>query len=322
MLKTLLAAAVAGLFAAAHAAAPASTAARATPAPAAAGAGVVPLLWKVSDADNSVYLLGSFHLLKAGDDPISKDVEAAFADAESLLFEITPEQLADPATAIKFQQAMVYTDGRTLSKVLPADTRGRLEGMLGASGQPVAALDALEPWAVSLTLAIGAMQSLGFLPDQGVDRLLMQRAAAAGKPVAGLESVDDQIRALDGTPESEQIAALDDFIADPKRSMQQLIELHGAWRAGDAGKLDRQFRAEMAKDTPETYRLINVERNRRWVPQLVTRLEAGNADDTLAVVGALHLLGPDGVVEQLKAKGYRVERVGASSTATAAGAAR
>lgn len=47
----------------------------------------VPLLWKVSDADNSLYLLGSFHLLKPEDYPLSAEVDAAFADAEALLFE-------------------------------------------------------------------------------------------------------------------------------------------------------------------------------------------------------------------------------------------
>ena len=275
---------------------------------------VVPLLWKVSDADNSLYLLGAFHLLKVDDKPITPAVEAAFADAESVMFEVPPAQMTDPATAAKFQAAMLYGGGRTLSKTLPPQTLKRLESMLAPSKTPIAALDPLEPWAVSLQLAIGIMVSQGFLPDQGVDKVLMGRAAQAGKPTAGLETIDDQLKALDGTPESEQIEALDEFVTDPRKGINEAMQLHAAWRAGDAMRLDTQFRAEMARELPATYKLINVDRNVRWVPQLVSRLKAKGTDDTLVVVGALHLLGKDGLVERLRAKGYVVERVGDAKT--------
>ena len=65
---------------------------------------------------------------------------------------------------------------------------------------------------------------------------------------------------------------------------------------------------EMAKEFPVSYRLVNVDRNNAWMSTLEQRLKAGS-DDTLAVVGTLHLLGDDGVVEKLRAKGYKVERV-------------
>lgn len=284
-------------------------------APVATKTAVVPLLWKVSDADNSVYLLGSFHLLKVDDKPITPAVEAAFADAESLMFEIPPAQLTDPATATKFQAAMLYTGGRTLSKTLPPQTLKKLEALLAASGTPVAALDPLEPWAVSLQLALGIMMSQGFMAEQGVDKVLMARAAQAGKPTAGLETIDDQLRALDGTPEAEQVKSLDEFVADPKKAIDESMALHAAWRAGDAVRLDSEFRAEMARELPATYRLINVDRNVRWVPQVEARLKAKNTDDTLVVVGALHLLGQDGLVERLRAKGYKIERIGHAAKA-------
>lgn len=290
-----------------------SVASTITPAPAVAEvarqAPIVPLLWKVSDSDNSVYLLGSFHLLRVDDAPITPAVEAAFADAESVMFEVPPAQMTDPATATKFQAAMLYTGGRTLSKTLPAPTLERLEAMLAPSGTPISALDPLEPWAVSLQLAVGMMMSQGFLPDQGVDKVLMARAAQSGKPTAGLETIDDQITALDGTPESEQITALDDFAADPNKALQETMQLHAAWRAGDVQRLDTAFRADMARELPVTYRMLNVDRNTRWVPQLESRLSTTGTDDTLAVVGALHLLGKDGLVERLRAKGYKVERI-------------
>ena len=315
MHKTLISLAIGSAIACAVAIAapPLPNAAAPIGAPVSKPAPVVPLLWKVSDADNSVYLLGSFHLLKVDDKPMTPAVEAAFADAESVMFEVPPAQMTDPATATKFQAAMMYTGGRTLSNTLSPVTLKRLEALLAPSKTPVAALDPLEPWAVSLQLALGVMASQGFLPDQGLDKVLMARAAQAGKPTAGLETIDDQIRALDGSPESEQIKGLEEFVADPRRGIDEAINLHAAWRQGDATLLDSQFRADMAREMPATYKLINVDRNVRWIPQLEARLKAKGTNDTLVVVGALHLLGKDGVVERLRAKGYRVERVASNS---------
>ena len=282
-------------------AAQAATANVGTPAP-------VPLLWKVSDADSSLYLLGSFHMLKAEDYPLSADIDAAFEDAESLLFEIEPSVLNTPETVAKFQAATGYDDGSTLSQVLPAGTRAKLEKLLAASGSSLDKVERSEPWAVNLGLLLGVSQAMGFRQEHGLDRYFMARAEEAGKPVAGLEGIDAQLAALDGVPHAEQVAELDEFLTDPGKAMAEFRDLHETWRAGDAARLDSRFRQEMAKETPASYQLVNVDRNNAWVPLLEARLEAPEGD-TLAVVGALHLLGDDGVVEKLRAKGYAVERI-------------
>jgi uncharacterized protein YbaP (TraB family) len=302
----LLSVVTAAALAVAHAAAPESAA----PAAAEEKAPPVPLLWKVSDADNSLYLLGSFHMLKPDDYPLSKDVDAAFEDAAALLFEIAPEELeAQAQVAAKLQQAAQYSEGLSLSKVVPQATLQKLEQMLAVSGGSLAAVENVEPWAVNLGLLLGISQALGFRPEQGLDRHLMQRAKAANKPAAGLETLDQQLAALDGTPHAEQVADLEEFLGDPKRAVAELQDMHAWWRAGDVDKLDQALRAEMARERPQTYKRLNLDRNRDWLPKLEARLAQAGADDTLVVVGALHLLGKDGVVEQLRAKGYKVERI-------------
>ena len=117
------------------------------------------------------------------------------------------------------------------------------------------------------------------------------------------------MRAMDSAPYAEQAAGLEEFLDDPKQAIQQMQDMHGWWRAGDVAKLDSELRAEMARKTPETYRLLDVERNNAWLPKVEARLKDSKADDTLVVVGSLHLLGDDGLVEKLRAKGYTVERV-------------
>jgi len=277
------------------------------PATVAAKAPPRPLLWKVSDKDNALYLLGSFHLLKADDYPLSSDIEAAFSDAEKLVFEIPPSELTDPAVAQKMQLAAGYGDERKLSTVLPTDVREKLAQMLGASG--AAQLDAFEPWYVNLALLLGVSQTMGFHADQGLDQHLMRRAAEANKPAAGLETIEQQLQALDSTPIGEQITGLQEFLDDPVEVSKSLRDMHDAWRAADIERLSALAIDEMRNKTPQTYRLINVQRNDAWVPQLRQMLDASKQDDVLVVVGAMHLLGSDGVIAKLRAKGYQVERI-------------
>lgn len=269
----------------------------------------IPLLWKVSDADNAVYLLGSFHLLKPEDYPLSKDIDAAFDDAKTVVFEIEPSSLGAPETAEKFKQAAGYADGRTLSQVLPKAAHERLDKLLAVGGGSAANVEQVEPWAVNLSLVLGMTQAMGFRQEQGLDATLMQRAAAAQKPVAGLETVDDQINALDSMPMNEQVSGLEELLKDPQETLGELLEMHDWWKRGDIVKLDRRLRVEMQQKTPESYRLINVQRNDRWVPKIEERLAEPGTDNTLVVVGAMHLLGADGVVDKLRAKGYAVERI-------------
>ncbi len=269
----------------------------------------IPLLWKVSDADNAVYLLGSFHLLKPDDYPLSKDIDAAFDDAKTVVFEVEPASLGTPETAEKFKQAAGYADGRTLSQVLPKAARDRLQKMLSVNGGSIEQVDKIEPWAVTLSLVLGMTQAMGFRQDQGLDATLMKRAAEAQKTVAGLETVDDQINALDSMPMNEQVSGLDELLAKPQETLSDLVEMHDWWKRGDIKSLDGKMRLEMKQKSPESYRLVNVQRNDAWVPKIEHRLAEPGQDNTLVVVGAMHLLGADGVVDKLRAKGYTVERI-------------
>ena len=271
-----------------------------------------PLLWKVSAAGNSektVYLLGSFHLLKPDDYPLPAEIDRAFDDAESLLFEIDPREMTSPETMVLARKYMAYEEGKSLSTVLPKPTREKLGTLLASSGGSVQAMEQSEPWAVSLSLVLGMTQAMGFKAELGVDRNLMERAAKAGKPTAGLETVDAQLRAMDTVPYAEQAQGLDEFLDDPAKAVKQMQDMHGWWRAGDIAKLDSEMRADMAKKTPVSYKLLDVDRNNAWLPLLEKRLAGSTPDDTLVVVGSLHLLGKDGLVEKLRAKGFKVERI-------------
>ena len=282
----------------------------APPAMASASTAPVPLLWKVSDRDNALYLLGSLHLLKPSDYPLSGDVDVAFNEAEKVVFEVGLDELADPATAQKFLRAAGFGDDRRLSTVVPQVLREKLGRLLARQGGSIAAIDGYEPWFVNLSLTLGMAGAQGFQPEIGLDQHLARRAIEAGKATGALETIDAQLNALDASPMDEQVAGLVDFVDRIDDMPSVLNELHGAWRSGDVPRLEQLTRVEMQEKAPASYRIMNVDRNDAWVPQLQAMLDGqGKGEDVLVVVGSLHLLGADGVVEKLRAKGYAVERV-------------
>lgn len=276
----------------------------------------VPLLWEVSDADNSLFLLGSFHLLRPDDYPLSPDVTAALAEAENLLFELSPEEMGSPALGMQMAQAATLTGGATLDDQIGPELAATLAAWtsinanhLQKMGLTPEVLQRLEPWFAGLMVSITEMTKSGLNPELGLDRHLMDKAEQAGKPSAGLETGAQQIALFDGMSDKEQIQMLADALEDAGQGPEQIEQLHAAWRAGDAQALWDDMVVDMRAEYPQLYQRINVERNDAWVPKLAARLEAPGDDDTLVVVGALHLLGDDGVVEKLRARGYRVERI-------------
>lgn len=277
-------------------------------APADGPAPPVPLLWKVSDADNAVYLLGSFHLLTPDDYPLAPEVDAAFDDAESLLFELAPQEVESPALQAGMLQRAMRTGG-TLAEELGPDTWRRLQDYATRRGVPLEGLTPYKPWFVALHVSVAEMTRQGLDPQLGLDRHFMVAAAVAGKPAAGLERASQQIAMLDGMDRAEQLQLLRESLDQAEEGAEQTARLHAAWRAGRAEELWSEMALDMRRNYPRLYRRINVERNDAWVPQIERRLRQPGTDDTLVIVGALHLLGADGVVEKLRAKGYRVERI-------------
>ena len=268
-----------------------------------------PLLWKISDADNSLYLLGSFHMLQASDYPLAASTDAAFEDAERVLFELAPAELSEPALGQKMQAAGALPAGQSLRASLPAATAAQLEAWAAGRGVPIAAIDGFEPWYAGLVIGLIELQQMGLKPEHGLDRHFAQRAVAAGKPVAGLEVGDQQIALFDGLPAELQLQSLQDTLDDLGGMREDLERMHGLWRAGDAEGLYEHAGAELREKYPLLYQRINVDRNRAWLPRLQALLDESREDDALVVVGAIHLLGDNGLVKLLEAEGYAIERL-------------
>lgn len=282
----------------------------ATPAP------PVPLLWKVQGDGQSLWLLGAFHMLAATDYPLSPDVDAAFAAATRVVFELPPDEANSPALQAAMLQAATLDDGRSLQDALDADTWRKLGDWCARNGVPREALARYQAWFVGLSVGIVSMARQGLQPALGLDRHFMAAAAQAGKPTAGLETARGQIALLAGMSPGEQAQMLAESLDQSDAGDAEARALHDAWRRGDADGLWNGMAGKMRRDYPALYRRINVERNDRWLPAIERYLHDGQGD-ALVIVGSLHLLGRDGVVEKLRAKGYAVQRVCTACAAAA-----
>jgi len=194
----------------------------------------VPLLWKVTGpGDSRLYLLGSFHLLKPQDYPLSPDVEQAFEASQRVVFELSPEDMQSPQLASRMVQAAVRTDGSELKRDLDAATWQKLQVFATENKLPLAQMQGMKPWFVGLSISVGQMQKMGLDPALGLDRHFMERAQKTGRKTAGLEDIDTQIGMLDGMTLQEQRQMLAEALDQAGKADEQARQLHDAWRRGD-----------------------------------------------------------------------------------------
>jgi hypothetical protein len=263
------------------------------------------ILWAVEGRDNTVYLLGSVHLLRPGDGGLPAAAERAYAEAEGLVMEIDMDDpaVADPGALLgAMQSAALLPAGTTLRGALGGDY-DRIRERAAGSGLDLALLDRFAPWFVATLLLQVELAARGFTPELGIEQRIAGRAAADGKPIHGLETPESQFAVLGGLPHAEQkrfllmtLEALDELDTEVDALVQ-------AWRAGDTDGLERMLSDEF-DDFPELYRPLTEDRNRAWVERLEELLE--DRDDYLVVVGALHLVGRHSVVDLLRLRGHTV----------------
>jgi uncharacterized protein len=262
------------------------------------------ILWTVKGRQNTVYLLGSIHVLRASDAALPAAAEHAFDDAERLVMEIDlDEPGSDPlAMAAEMQQAALLPEGQTLKGVLGSDY-DRINDRARKAGLDLDSLDAYAPWFVAISLLELELASRGFSAEYGIEQTLTARAVADHKPIEGLETAAQQFQMLASMPLPQQKRFLLMTLEESAQLDRELGELLRAWQSGDAEALAGLLSTEY-EEFPDLYRRLTVDRNRAWVDRLAALLD--ERDDYLVVVGALHLVGPESVVDLLRKRGCTV----------------
>jgi len=266
------------------------------------------LLWAVEGQQNTVYLLGSVHLLRDADQlGLPGAAEAAYADAERLVMEI---DLDDPAVASpvamisEMQRSALLPAGSTLREVLGSD-HAAIATQAAHAGLDLAMLDGFAPWFVATLLLQAELAGRGFRPELGVEQRIAERALRDGKPIEGLETPAEQFAVLARLPLPLQKRFLQMTLEETESIDSDLERMLEAWRTGNAEAL-AELLSDGYEEFPELYGPLTEQRNRAWVEEIGALLD--DADDYLVVVGALHLVGRDSVVDLLRRRGYEVTR--------------
>jgi len=244
------------------------------------------------------FLLGTIHVEDARVLALPPKVKTAFETADALVLEL----VLNEATVFKAAASMIYTDGTDLENVLGRSLFERAAAAMAAYGVPRIAVRRMKPWAVMATLMVPKPRTGNFL-----DITLYRQAVQSGKMVFGLETVEEQIGALESLSMEDQI----EILRQTLDQLEALPRMYGAmvetYLSGDlAGlvALSERFVRSQNRDLVQRFmERLNDARNVRMAKRLLPRLEQGNV---FAAVGALHLPGEKGLLHLLEKAGYTV----------------
>jgi uncharacterized protein YbaP (TraB family) len=213
----------------------------------------------------------------------------------------------DPVrTQAAFNRAGVMTDGTTLRELMGEEHYRAAEEAAAVIDVPLDMLANSEPWLAAITVELMMLYRLGFDPMLGVEMTMTQRATADGKPIEGLETVDEQLGFLDGLPLEAQREMLLQTLLQSAATSESVDALIDAWRRGNTALLEAEL-LEGIEEQADLHETLIVARNRRWAETITRWLDA--EQDYLVVVGALHLVGDDGVPSLLGRAGYEIQQL-------------
>ena len=275
------------------------------PAPATAKQ-VRPALWAVSDADTTVYLFGTIHLLPPNYQWRTARFDQAISGSQQLVVETivdegNPHEMMSALASLAFSPSLP-----PIAERVPADKRPALQAAIAKSGLPRSAFDRMETWAPGFMLLGNQFKEMGLKTGEGVEAILRSAFTSQGKPVGELETNREQLSFFDALPEPAQRALLEGAIEEPRNMTKQFDEMVGAWARGDVEGIAQTFNRDLAS-VPALREALLKRRNENWSRWVEKRMAAPGA--VMVAVGAGHLAGRDSLVDLLKRSGYKVRRV-------------
>lgn len=274
------------------------------PAPAAATTEASPALWVVKDDDTTIYLFGTVHVLRPGLSWFDDAVRKAFDDSDEVVLELVmPEASAMQAAVMKHA---VNASGTPLSQQVPADKREAYTQALAKFGMPATALDTYQPWFAATQMSVLTLTTSGYDANSGAEKVITQAATEAGKPVSGLETVDEQLGFFSGLSSESQIALLASTIDELPNAAKLTDDMVAKWAAGDPQGLG-ELMNESLRETPELSKVLLADRNARWAEWIEARM--AKPGTVFIAVGAGHLAGNDSVQTMLAGRKLTATRV-------------
>ncbi len=264
-------------------------------------------VWKLDTDKGSFYLAGSCHVLRKSDYPLPEEYESAYAAADQVIFETDMEALRSPEIQLLLMSKGMYTGGDTLEKKLSKKAYESLVKFCNDRGMSLDFFQNFKPWMVAMTLLVLELGKNGITAEDGLDTYYSNKAKQDGKQTGGLEDVYKHAELLSSLGEEFDETIIKSFIQEVGRLQVIMDDLIKSWRAGDEAGLVEYISDNMRKESPKLYKKIITDRNRDWIPHLETLIASGKR--TLVIVGVGHLVGKESVINLLKSRGYKVNKM-------------
>jgi uncharacterized protein YbaP (TraB family) len=273
---------------------------------AATAAPIRPALWAVADADTTIYLFGTIHLLPQNYQWRTAKFDQAVEGSQQLVLETIIDD-KDPTKIMSAMSSLAFSPGLPpLAERVPPAKRAALAEGVKKSGFPPKALDAMETWAAAFILLGNQFHAMGLKGGEGVEAVLRNAFTSKGKPIGELETNVEQLSFFDTLPEKAQRDLLEGAISEPQDMTKDFNGMLAAWSRGDVKAIARTFNHDLAA-SPELSQALIKRRNQNWTKWIEQRMASPGS--LLIAVGAGHLAGKDSVVAMLKKQGYRVRQV-------------
>ena len=263
-------------------------------------------LWELKGTGNRIMVLGSIHFLRASDYPLAPAITAAFDQADVVMMEIDMDDLDPVASAGTIAALAQDSRGRTLPELLGPAAWKSTSAEARDLGIDLALLRPFEPWYAAVVVTQLRLAQLGFDPSLGVEARLAADAQESGKEIRGLETLESQLGALDNLSEGAQRAFLHTTLEEAAEVEDVAGEMIAAWKAGDVKALDADM-LDSVRDQQEVYRALILRRNEQFA-EAIARL-AHDRKNYLIVIGTLHLVGPDSVLQMLAKEGIKARQI-------------
>ena len=266
-----------------------------------------PAVWRMThDNGAEVTLLGSMHVLRASDYPLPASVDGLIDRSEQIVMELDMDDVDAAAQQRVILETALLPQGTVLANVVDARVYTQVQQSAAQLGLDLKLLERFEPWFLAITLLDQGLRQWGFQAERGLEQYVVGRAQRAGTEIVGLETLEFQIGIFDSLPPQSQQAMLEQTLSELDEAETALRAMVEAWRDGELESLSAELLDDF-EDFPGLYDTLVLTRNRSWVPALERMLADGQRH--LVVVGALHLVGDDSVIELLRARGHAVERL-------------
>lgn len=271
-------------------------------------------LWKVSDADSYVWILGSIHMADSTFYPLDPVIMNAFNESQALVLEIdiSNDSVLNESSSLSMDRG-VLPSGQLLKDVLPDSTYMYLDSLFRSWGLSIDLFKNFRPWMVAMQISAMAIERTGFSSEWGIEYMLMDQAVLLGKEIVSLETPATQIEALATPSDTLGVYYLETTLKEISQIDSLLSQIAFAWQTGNRSKLQSLLNPKSQLKSDKEKEMDNVIKEKIYSERnigMVNRIESFIKENKkfFIAVGVAHLIeDDDNILELLKNKGFKVD---------------